>query len=80
MSESGRRDKEQGDESDVVEQSLGITWLRSKKRWAKLLPALCDKSSTSDGMLTTLTHKPSIVIEQATSSYSFRFSELSQPI
>jgi competence transcription factor ComK len=30
--------------------------------------------------LTTVAHKPSIVIEQATSSYSFRFSELSQPI
>ena len=30
--------------------------------------------------LTTVAHKPSIVIEQATSSYSFRSSELSQPI
>jgi hypothetical protein len=30
--------------------------------------------------LTTVAHKPSIVIEQATYSYSFRFPELSQPI
>ena len=30
--------------------------------------------------LTMLARKPSIAIEQATSSYSFRFSELSQPI
>ena len=30
--------------------------------------------------LTTVAYKPSIVIEQATSSYSFRSSELSQPI
>jgi hypothetical protein len=30
--------------------------------------------------LTMVAQKPSIVIEQATSSYSFRFSELSQPI
>ena len=30
--------------------------------------------------LTTVTQKPSIVIERATFSYSFRFSELSQPI
>ena len=30
--------------------------------------------------LTTVAQKPSIVIEQATSSYSFRSSELSQPI
>ena len=36
--------------------------------------------SCSSGSLTTVAHKPSIVIEQATSSYSFRFSELSQPI
>ena len=32
------------------------------------------------GGLTSVAHKPSIVIEQATSSYSFRSSELSQPI
>jgi hypothetical protein len=32
------------------------------------------------GRLTTAVHKPSIVIEQATSSYSFRSPELSQPI
>jgi len=31
-------------------------------------------------LLTTVGQKPSIEIEQATSSYSFRFSELSQPI
>jgi hypothetical protein len=31
-------------------------------------------------VLTAVAHKPSIVIEQATSSYSFRFPELSQPI
>jgi hypothetical protein len=30
--------------------------------------------------LTTVAHEPSIVIEQATYSYSFRFPELSQPI
>ena len=30
--------------------------------------------------LTAVAHEPSIVIEQATSSYSFRFPELSQPI
>jgi len=30
--------------------------------------------------LTTIAQKPSIVVEQASSSYSFRFSELSQPI
>ena len=30
--------------------------------------------------LTMLAHKPNILIEQATPSYSFRFSELSQPI
>ena len=30
--------------------------------------------------LTMLEQKPNIVFEQATSSYSFRFSELSQPI
>ena len=34
----------------------------------------------STGCLTTVAYKPSIVIEQATSSYSFRFPELSQPI
>jgi len=34
----------------------------------------------SQGCLTTVAFKPSIVIEQATSSYSFRFPELSQPI
>jgi len=32
------------------------------------------------GWLTTVAHKPSIEIEQATSSYSFRSPELSQPI
>ena len=32
------------------------------------------------GRLTTRTLKPSILSEQATSSYSFRSSELSQPI
>ena len=32
------------------------------------------------GRLTIVGHKPSIVIEQVTSSYSFRFPELSQPI
>ena len=30
--------------------------------------------------LTTVPHKPSIIIERVTSSYSFRFPELSQPI
>ncbi len=30
--------------------------------------------------LTTPEHKPNLAIEQATSSYSFRSSELSQPI
>jgi hypothetical protein len=30
--------------------------------------------------LTTVAQKPSLVIEQATSPYSFRSSELSQPI
>ena len=30
--------------------------------------------------LTTMAQKPSIVIERVTSSYSFRFPELSQPI
>ena len=30
--------------------------------------------------LTAMAHKPSIVIERVTSSYSFRFPELSQPI
>jgi hypothetical protein len=35
---------------------------------------------TPSRTLTTHAQKPSIVIEQATSSYSFRFSELSQPI
>jgi hypothetical protein len=30
--------------------------------------------------LTTAAHKPTVVIEQATSFYSFRFPELSQPI
>jgi len=30
--------------------------------------------------LTTAAHKPSLVIEQAISSYSFRSPELSQPI
>jgi len=34
----------------------------------------------SSHRLTTAAHKPSVVIEQATSSYSFRFPELSQPI
>ena len=32
------------------------------------------------GSLTMTVHRPSIVIEQATSSYSFRSPELSQPI
>jgi hypothetical protein len=32
------------------------------------------------GNLTTVARKPSLVIEQATSPYSFRSSELSQPI
>jgi len=36
--------------------------------------------SSITGYLTSAAHKPSIVIEQATSSYSFRSSELSQPI
>jgi hypothetical protein len=31
-------------------------------------------------ILTAVAYEPSIVIEQATSSYSFRFPELSQPI
>jgi hypothetical protein len=31
-------------------------------------------------ILTTVAHKPSIVIEQVSSSYSVRFPELSQPI
>jgi hypothetical protein len=30
--------------------------------------------------LTTVAHKPSIISERVTSSYSFRFPELSQPI
>jgi hypothetical protein len=30
--------------------------------------------------LTTAAHKPSIISERVTSSYSFRFPELSQPI
>ncbi len=30
--------------------------------------------------LTTVVHEPTIECEQATSSYSFRFPELSQPI
>jgi hypothetical protein len=30
--------------------------------------------------LTTVAHKPSITSERVTSSYSFRFPELSQPI
>jgi hypothetical protein len=55
----------------------------------KAIPALPDAvgtiSANNDAtghyrILTTVAPKPSIVIEQATSSYSFRFSELSQPI
>jgi hypothetical protein len=33
----------------------------------------------SEKRLTTLAQEPSIVVERATSSYSFRSSELSQP-
>jgi hypothetical protein len=40
-------------------------------------PAIPSYSSRS---LTMVAYKPSITIERATSSYSFRFSELSQPI
>jgi len=83
MSESGRRDKEQGDESGVVEQFFTYYVAEIKKRDGR---GFCQPCATNRappkhyGMLTTLAHKPSIVIEQATSSYSFRFSELSQPI
>ena len=34
----------------------------------------------STGRLTRVAHKPTVVIEQAINSYSFRSSELSQPI
>jgi len=37
-------------------------------------------TTTVGRCLTSLTPKPSLVIEQATSSYSFRSPELSQPI
>ena len=37
-------------------------------------------TSTVTGGLTTVAHKPSVVVEQVISSYSFRSSELSQPI
>jgi hypothetical protein len=45
----------------------------------------CAVASTSARLptvaaLTTVAQKPSLVIEQATSPYSFRSSELSQPI
>ncbi len=46
-------------------------------------PALwkSDRPTTGhDRSLTSVAQKPSLVIEQATSSYSFRFPELSQPI
>ena len=45
-------------------------------RIGERLPTLAYPSRS----LTTVAPKPSIEIEQATSSYSFRFSELSQPI
>src|SRR5439155_25570541 len=38
------------------------------------------KQAVPADSLTSVAHKPSIRIEQASNSYSFRFSELSQPI
>ena len=46
-------------------------------------PRAIDRSSTTsvaDRILTIPVRKPSLVIEQALTSYSFRSSELSQPI
>ncbi len=50
-------------------ESIGILCLQNAYR-----------AQTNGHRLTTAAHKPGVVIEQATSSYSFRFPELSQPI
>jgi hypothetical protein len=46
----------------------------------KLIEAWIEEQKQIAASLTIVQHKPSIGNEQATSSYSFRFSELSQPI
>ena len=46
--------------------------------WKQMAPLPLPAASLTS--LTIVQHKPSIESEQATSSYSFRFSELSQPI
>jgi len=69
-----------------LNNSLRTTWLRSKKEMGEASASPVRQIEhlrnipKHYGVLTTLAHKPSIVAEQATSSYSFRFSELSQPI
>jgi len=50
--------------------------------WYRKVAASAD-ATPSDVLVSCLTvppHKTSVEIEQATTSYSFRFSELSQPI
>jgi len=51
-------------------------WYSGKMRSALRWPPFLDPSRS----LTTGAQKPSLGIEQATSPYSFRSSELSQPI
>jgi hypothetical protein len=45
-----------------------------------IAPTLEELARDVPDYLTAFAHGPSIVVERATSSYSFRFSELSQPI
>ena len=52
-------------------------WIKSNARAARRSRA---ESQHGWRSLTTMAHKPSIVTERASSSYSFRFPELSQPI
>jgi hypothetical protein len=54
-----------------------LTLLRQQVRPEPMARAF---SFDSSGSLTMVAYKPSIIGEQATSSYSFRFPELSQPI
>jgi len=58
---------------------LGLRLLNGRNRPVPEVTVLIHKTSKNDS-LTMGAHKPSIVIEQASPSYSFRFPELSQSI
>ncbi len=75
------------DESVSDSMSHGTPVGQPPRKFARSEVAICDLEMASSGLvpfhlghLTMGAQKPSLVIEQASSSYSFRFSELSQPI